>query len=136
MFKKSHKKKEERMIELASNAHRARNKNDIDKFMLSMLWIMVEGTRYQTDVKIAFDIREKYDELERKGRSELIMNLFEIGKKYEIETFIERNNEYFKCRCYVDDKTMEDLFITVLEPSNIGELWLEWTDIAAVKEIE
>ncbi|MBC6972053.1 hypothetical protein H9I32_06345 [Bacillus sp. Xin] len=128
--------KEERMIELASNAHRARNKDHLDKFMLSMLSVMVEGTRYQTDVKIAFDMRQKYDELERKGRSQLIMNLFEVGKKYEIETFIKRNNEYFKCKCYVDEKTMEDLYITVLEPSNIGELLIEWTDVAAVKEIE
>jgi len=104
--------------------------------MLNMLWVMVKGTRYQTDVEIAFDMREKYHELERKGRSQLVMNQFEVGKKYEITTFIERDNEYFKCKCYVDDKTMEDLFLTVFEPSNIGELLIDWTDVATVKEIE
>ncbi|MES9670529.1 MULTISPECIES: hypothetical protein [Bacillus] len=130
------KTKEERMIELASNAHSARNKNKLDEYMLNMLWVMVKGTRYQTDVEIAFDMREKYHELERKGRSQLVMNQFEVGKKYEITTFIERDNEYFKCKCYVDDKTMEDLFLTVFEPSNIGELLIDWTDVATVKEIE
>ncbi|WJE84585.1 hypothetical protein [Bacillus sp. DX3.1] len=69
-------------------------------------------------------------------RSELIMNQFEVGKKYEITTFFERDNGYFKCKCYVDDKTMEDLFITVFEPSNIGKLWIDWTDVDTVKEIE
>ncbi|MBU4642306.1 hypothetical protein [Bacillus toyonensis] len=130
------KTKEERMIELVSGAHRARNKDHLDNFIISMLSVMVKGTPYQTDVEMAFDMRQKYDELERKGRSQLIMNLFEVGKKYEIETFIKRKNEYFKCKCYVDEKTMEDLWVTVFEPSNVGELLIEWTDVAAVKEIE
>ncbi|EJR49969.1 hypothetical protein IIO_06565 [Bacillus cereus VD115] len=126
------------MIELVSGAHRARNKDHLDNFILSMLSVMVQGTPYQADVEIAFDMRQKYDELERKGRSQLIMNLFEVGKKYEIETFIKnrRNNEYFKFKCYVDEKTMEDLWITVFDPSNIGSLLIEWIDVAAVKEIE
>ncbi|EJR50087.1 hypothetical protein IIO_06400 [Bacillus cereus VD115] len=130
------KTKEEQMIEIASNAHRARNKERLDYLIIRMLSIMVKGTRYQTDVGMVFDMRQKYDELERKGRSQLIMNLFEVGKKYEIETFIKRNNEYFKCKCYVDEKTMEDLWITVFEPSNVGKLSIEWSDVAAVKEIE
>ncbi|MBG9524809.1 hypothetical protein ABE51_06045 [Bacillus thuringiensis] len=128
--------KEERMIELVSGAHRARNKDYLDNFMLSMLLVIVEDTPYQTDVGIAFDMRQKYDELERKGRSQLIMNLFEVDKKYEIETFIKnrRNNEYFKFKCYVNEKTMESLEITVFEPSNIGELLINWTDVAASKK--
>ncbi|KFN13743.1 hypothetical protein [Bacillus pseudomycoides] len=69
-------------------------------------------------------------------RAELVMNLFEVGKKYEITTFIERDNGYFKCKCYVDDKPMGYLCITVFEPSNIGELLIDWTDVGTVKEIE
>ncbi|PFD20482.1 hypothetical protein CN263_17290 [Bacillus cereus] len=126
------------MIELVSGAHRARNKDHLDNFIISMLSVMVKGTPYQTDVEMAFDMRQKYDELERKGRSQLIMSLFEVGKKYEIETFIKwkGDNEYFKCKCYVNEKTYESLYITVFEPSNIGELPIDWTDVAAVKEIE
>ncbi|PFC08218.1 hypothetical protein CN284_26965 [Bacillus cereus] len=124
------------MIELISGAHRARNKDHLDNFILSMLSVMVQGTPYQADVEIAFEMRQQYDELERKGRSQLIMNLFEVGKKYEIETFIKRRNkEYFKCKCYVDEKTYESLYITVFEPSNIGELPIDWTNVATVKEI-
>ncbi|WP_253206854.1 hypothetical protein [Bacillus toyonensis] len=129
-------KEEQLLIELASNAHRARNKERLDNIMLRMLSVMVKGTPYQTDVEKAFDVRREYDEIERKGRSQLIMNLFEEGKKYEIETFIKRKNEYLKCKCYVDEKTMEDLWVTVFEPSNVGKLLIEWTDVAAVKEIE
>ncbi|WP_309411791.1 hypothetical protein [Bacillus cereus] len=131
-------KEEELLIELASNAHRARNKERLDNIMLRMLSIMVKGTPYETDVAKAFDVRRDYDELERKGRSQLIMNLFEVGKKYEIETFIKRrgDNEYFKCKCYVKEKTYESLAITVFEPSNAGECPIDWEDVAAVKEIE
>ncbi|WP_236725819.1 MULTISPECIES: hypothetical protein [Bacillus] len=130
--------KEELLFQLASNAHKARNKDHLDNIMLRMLSIMVKGTPYETDVAKAFDVRRDYDELERKGRSQLIMNLFEVGKKYEIETFIKRrgDNEYFKCKCYVKEKTYESLAITVFEPSNVGEYLIEWEDVAAVKEIE
>ena len=62
------KTKKEQMIELASFAHSARNKKDLDEAALSMLWVMVEGTRYEKDVEIAFDMREKYCEMERMGR--------------------------------------------------------------------
>ncbi|ARJ25970.1 hypothetical protein B7492_33500 (plasmid) [Bacillus mycoides] len=126
------------MFQLASNAHKARNKDHLDNLMLRMLSVMVQGTPYQTDVEMAFDMRRKYDELERKGRSQLIMNLFEVGKKYEIETFIKwkGDDDYFKCKCYVKEKTYESLSITVFEPSNVGEFSIDWEDVAAVKEIE
>jgi len=75
-------------------------------------------------------------EQEMIARAERVMNLFEVGKKYEITTFFKRDNGYFKCKCFIDDKTRVDLFITVFEPSNVGKLWIEWTDVDTVKEIE
>lgn len=63
------------------------------------------------------------------------MNLFEVEKKYEITTF-EEDNGYFKYKCSVDEKNEDDLFITIFEPPNIGGIWIHWTDVDDVKEIE
>lgn len=62
------KTKKERIIESASIAHSARNKSSLQDAMNAMLWAFAEGTRYEKDVEIAFDMLEAYHEMERNGR--------------------------------------------------------------------
>ncbi|MDR4903082.1 MULTISPECIES: hypothetical protein [Bacillus cereus group] len=67
--------------------------------------------------------------------SELVMNLFEVDKKYEI-TIFDPDNGFFEYKCFVDVKTEENLYMNVFEPSEIGGHWIHWTDVDAVEEIE
>lgn len=62
------KTKKMRMIEHVTEAHSARNKASLQDAMNAMLWVLAEGTRYEKDVEIAFDMLEKYHEAERQGR--------------------------------------------------------------------
>lgn len=56
------------MIEAASDAHSARNHNDLQNAMNHMLWILAEGTRYEHVVGEAFSTLEKFHDLIRKGQ--------------------------------------------------------------------
>lgn len=57
-----------RMIESSSEAHSSRNKDKLQEAMNHMLWILAEGTRYEEDVSIAFDMLEQYHEARLQGR--------------------------------------------------------------------
>lgn len=60
------KTKRERIIEAASLAHSATNIEDLEDAMHNMLWVLAEGTRYQEDVAIAYDMLEEFRERQRK----------------------------------------------------------------------
>ena len=57
-----------RMIEATADAQSSRNMDKLQDHMNRMLWILAEGTRYEEDVSIAFDMLEKYHELRLQGR--------------------------------------------------------------------
>lgn len=62
------KSKRMRMIEATADAQSSRNMDKLQDHMNRMLWILAEGTRYEEDVSIAFDMLEKYHELRLQGR--------------------------------------------------------------------
>lgn len=55
--------KRERMIHATSIAHSARNEEKLQDAMNNMLWVLAEGTRYQKDVELAFEVLEKMHDL-------------------------------------------------------------------------
>ncbi|WP_332651623.1 hypothetical protein [Lysinibacillus sp. 54212] len=61
------KTKREKMIEAAAIAHSSRSKSDLENAMHHMLWVLAEGTRYQEDVEIAYEMLEKYRKIQRAG---------------------------------------------------------------------
>ncbi|MBG9754971.1 hypothetical protein J1907_10400 [Lysinibacillus sphaericus] len=60
--------KKERMRQAASDARYARRHRDLQIAMNEILFILSEGTRYENDVKEAFDILEEYEIEIRAGR--------------------------------------------------------------------
>jgi|GEM_PF-2007631 len=60
--------KKERMVQAASDVRYARRHRDLQIAMNEMLFILAEGTRYEHDVKEAFDILEEYESEIRAGR--------------------------------------------------------------------
>lgn len=51
------------MIHATSIAHSARNEEKLQDAMNNMLWVLAEGTRYQKDVELAFEVLEKMHDL-------------------------------------------------------------------------
>lgn len=55
--------KKERLLRAYSEALTGRFSKDTQNAMNDMLWILAEGTRYEQEVKEAFDHLEKLDEM-------------------------------------------------------------------------
>lgn len=60
--------KKERMLQAAIEARYARRHRDLQIAMNEMLLILAEGTRYERDVKEAFDMLDGYEAEIRAGR--------------------------------------------------------------------
>ncbi|EOS8267619.1 hypothetical protein P9C77_gp50 [Bacillus phage J5a] len=67
--------------------------------------------------------------------AELILNLFEVGKKYKIITF-DTDYGYTEQKCFVKGKTEERLLLDIYEPFETKGCWIHWTELDAIKEIE
>ncbi|MEG7339150.1 hypothetical protein V6E27_10980 [Bacillus cereus] len=67
--------------------------------------------------------------------AELIMNLFEVEKKYKITTF-DSDFGHSEHKCFVKGKTEENLLLDIFEPFETKGCWIHWTELDAVEEIE
>lgn len=80
-----------------------------------------------------------HDSSKRKVRiikvADLILNLFEVGKKYKITTF-DSDYGYTEQKCFVKEKTEESLLLDIYEPFETKGCWIHWTELDAVEEIE
>lgn len=68
----------------------------------------------------------------------LVMNLFEVGKKYKIAVFDEDNgNVVYKCT--VKEKDGDYLLIDVYETDgeeDYGQTWIKWRWILEMEQLE
>lgn len=60
--------KKERMFQAISVAHSGRNMDRVQQGINQMLFVLAEGTKWEEDVTIAFEILEEYQEMRRDGR--------------------------------------------------------------------
>ncbi|MBU5245249.1 hypothetical protein KQI37_06000 [Bacillus halotolerans] len=62
------KNKKELVIESLSKVQTARNIDDCQDYMLEMLWRIAEGTKYESDVSIAFGCLQQHRERIAEGK--------------------------------------------------------------------
>lgn len=74
-------------------------------------------------------------EIQRIEVAELILNLFEVGKKYKITTF-DSYLGHTEQKCFVKGKTEESLLLDIYEPFETKGCWIHWTELDAIEEIE
>lgn len=66
---------------------------------------------------------------------ELVINLFEIGKKYKIIIF-DTDFGHSECKCVVKKKTVESIFVEIFDRSWPKTCWISWNELDTVEEIE
>ncbi|QFY85073.1 hypothetical protein D0819_06425 [Bacillus subtilis] len=62
------KNKKERVIESLSKVQSAKNIDECQDYMLEMLWRIAEGTKYESDVSIAFDCLQQHRDRIAEGK--------------------------------------------------------------------
>lgn len=69
---------------------------------------------------------------------EVVINFFEVGKKYKIAMFDE-DGVGMECKCKVIEKDSEEMRLELFEKNGTvhnEKIWVEWKDLQTFEEIQ